>query len=388
VIPIIDTDTHLTEVPDLWTSKLPLDVWGEDVPHVIYDERKGVERWVVGGRKITGVAGFASSRWHEYPPSFPPTLAEADPAAYDAALRVRRMDESGITSEVVFPNLYGFQIHAFLGMKDPQLRFECIRVYNDHIAEMAAHHPGRFILLAALPFWDVEESVREIQRCHAMGFKGIMFPSKPYKLDLPPLEDPHWRPLFEVAQELRLPVNFHIGFQQFSEEELRAFLGRKQTRWNYARESAMTMMGLSEALGDVVASPVCHQYPDLKFVLVESGFGWIPYFLDALDWQWINTGAMKEYPERELPSYYFRNNVMCAFWFERQTVKAMAHLYPDNIMFESDFPHSTSLSPGPASSSGTPREMAEIAVRELPDDLARKILYGNAARLFGLDGAS
>lgn len=385
MIPIIDTDTHLSEVPELWTSRLPIDKWGEQVPHVIFDKKRGVERWVIGGKRLTGVGGFASSRWPEFPPSFPPTLAEADPASYDGALRVERMDQSGITAEVIFPNLYGFQIHAFLGMSDPELRLNCIRVYNDHIFEMSSCYPGRFILLAALPFWDVAETVAEIKRCHEMGFKGIMFPSKPYKLDLPPHEDPHWAPVFSLAQELRMSVNFHIGFQTFTEEDLRAFLGRKQTRANYAKESAMTMLGLSEALGDLLTSSVCQTYSDLQFVLVESGYGWIPYFLDALDWQWVNTGAMKEYPDRELPSHYFRSNVRCAFWFERRTIHEMAHLYPDNIMFESDFPHSTSLSPGPTSSSGTPREMAEKAIEGLPQDLAHKILYGNAARLFGLD---
>jgi predicted TIM-barrel fold metal-dependent hydrolase len=85
-----------------------------------------------------------------------------------------------------------------------------------------------------------------------------------------------------------------------------------------------------------------------------------------------------------LPSFYFKRNVFSTFWFERTTIDRMVDLYPDNIMFETDFPHSTSLSPGPASSSEIPRLMADAAVANLAPELARKVLHDNAARLYHL----
>jgi predicted TIM-barrel fold metal-dependent hydrolase len=293
------------------------------------------------------------------------------------------MDESGIRAEVIYPNLLGFMVHAFLAM-DPELRLASVRAYNDFLIDFASVDPSRFILLVNLPFWDVAESVKEIERCHDRGFRGVIFPSKPYRLGFPALHDSHWAPLFRTAEERGLSVNFHIGFQEFTEDDLRDLIGKGQARATYAKDSALTMLGLAEVIGDVLTTELCVLYPELKFVLVESGFGWLPYFIEALDWQWVNTGAMRENPSRELPSFYFKRNVFSTFWFERTTIDRMVDLYPDNIMFETDFPHSTSLSPGPASSSEIPRLMADAAVANLAPELARKVLHDNAARLYHL----
>ncbi|HWL45126.1 MAG TPA: amidohydrolase family protein [Ilumatobacter sp.] len=384
-IPIIDTDTHLSEPPDLWTSRLPMDKWGSDVPHVVFDESRQIDRWIIGGRRAPGVGAFVSSKWPEFPPSHPPTREAADPGAFDADARIARMDENGIRAEVLFPNLYGFVIHPFLSIKDARLRLECIRAYNDFTYDFTRAAPSRFIMMIALPFWDVEACCREVERCHERGFRGVLFPSKPYKLDLPRLEDPHWAPLFKMAEERGLSINFHIGFQDFTEDEFKAMTGRGNTRARYARDSSLTILGLAEVVGDVLTSDVCIQYPNLKFVLVESGFGYLPYLLETLDWQWANTGAAQENPGRELPSYYFRQSVYSAFWYERTTIERMVDLYPDNVMFETDYPHSTSLSPGPASTAEPPRVEAERAIRNLSPELAHKLLYGNAARLYGVE---
>jgi uncharacterized protein len=353
------------------------------VPHLVHDDRRGMDRWLIGGKRLTGVSGWASANWPEFPPSHPRTVEEAHPGAFDARARIERMDESGIRAEVIYPNLLGFMVHAFLAM-DPELRLECVRAYNDYLIDFASVDPDRFILLVNLPFWDVAESVKEIERCHDRGFKGVIFPSKPYRLGFPPLQDAHWAPLFRAAEERGLSVNFHIGFQEFTEDDLRDLIGKGQQRAAYAKDSALTMLGLAEVVGDVLTTELCVLYPDLKFVLVESGFGWLPYFIEALDWQWINTGAMRENPGRELPSFYFKRNVFSTFWFERSTIERMVDLYPDNIMFETDFPHSTSLSPGPVSSSEIPRLMADAAVANLSPELARKVLHDNAARLYHL----
>ena len=49
VMPIVDTDTHLSEPPDLWTSRLP-SKWSELAPKVVFDERRGEDIWIIGGR--------------------------------------------------------------------------------------------------------------------------------------------------------------------------------------------------------------------------------------------------------------------------------------------------------------------------------------------------
>jgi len=125
---------------------------------------------------------------------------------------------------------------------------------------------------------------------------------------------------------------------------------------------------------------VTTRYPTLKFVSVESGFGYWPYMLDHLDWYWTSSGAAEEFPDAELPSEIWRRQFYATFWFERSSVPMM-DAFQDNLMFETDFPHETSL---PAANQN-PGEYAAATMRGVDPVVARKVLYENAARLYGLD---
>jgi hypothetical protein len=104
-----------------------------------------------------------------------------------------------------------------------------------------------------------------------------------------------------------------------------------------------------------------------------------------MDWQWLNVGAHKDYPERLLPSEYLYRQVYGMFWFERDAVRAVLDKLADNLMFETDFPHATSLSPGPASESPSPRDVVEQALGDVDDEIAGKVLQHTATRLYQLD---
>jgi uncharacterized protein len=384
-IPVFDADSHLAEVPDLWTSRLPLSKWGDDVPHVVFDDRLQRDRWVIGGRMLTSVANWAVAGWNEFPPEHPPTVDDADPGAFEPGPRLERMDEYGIYCQALYPNLLAFSHHAFMQIKDPKLQIACIRAYNDHLVDFASVDPKRFVLLAALPFWDVEESVKEIERCAEIGHHGILFIAKPHKMGLPRISDEHWAPILDATQDKGWSVNFHTGFADFSEAEFKSMLSRHADRRDYARLSAFAYLNNAEAIAEVVMSGLCKRYPGLKFVSVESGFGWIPAFVESMDWQWLNSGAAKAFPDYELPSEYFKRQVFGMFWFEHESVRRIMDLFPDNLMFETDFPHPTSLSPGPASAARYPHETVAAVFEGVPEDLARKILWDNAAKLYHLD---
>jgi predicted TIM-barrel fold metal-dependent hydrolase len=381
---MIDTDSHVSEPPDLWTSRLD-PKWADVAPRVITDEKAGIDRWVVGQRKLTGVAGFAIAGYTEHPPKFPPTQADADPAAFDAKARLEKMDKYGIYAQCLYPNLLAFMTFAFrtVGL---DFSLDCVRVYNDFLAEFADAAPDRYIALTALPFWDVEASVKELDRAHKMGHRGVLFIGKPHKLDLPRLDDPHWEPLFKEIEARGLSLNFHTGFSEYDEAEFLGQLARNVTRADYVKTSALGQLGLAETLADLVTSTICTKYPKLNMVMVESGVGWIRYFLELLDWQWENSGAHAVYPDREFPSYYFDRQIFGSFWFERESVSRIADLYQDNLMFETDFPHPTSLSPGPNSTSLTPWEMAELTLKDVDPAVRQKLLYDNAAKLYHVQG--
>ncbi|MGE4651180.1 MAG: amidohydrolase family protein, partial [Myxococcota bacterium] len=59
--------------------------------------------------------------------------------------------------------------------------------------------------------------------------------------------------------------------------------------------------------------------------------------------------------------------------------------FPDNVLYETDFPHPTSMSPGPASIARPPKQYIQETLGGLPDAVLSKILHDNAARLYRVD---
>ena len=98
-------------------------------------------------------------------------------------------------------------------------------------------------------------------------------------------------------------------------------------------------------LTDLLMSGVLCRYPSIKFVSVESGIGWIPFVLEALDYQFEGNSVASERDDFEyLPSEYFRRNVFGCYWFEQVAPKRLIDkVGEENILFETDFPHPTSL---------------------------------------------
>ena len=78
---------------------------------------------------------------------------------------------------------------------------------------------------------------------------------------------------------------------------------------DFARAESIVEPGLIRCVVDLMLGGVCHRFPDLKLVSVESGVGWISSMLETCDWQWRNGGVLDEHPEYDLlPSEYFQAN--------------------------------------------------------------------------------
>jgi predicted TIM-barrel fold metal-dependent hydrolase len=84
-----------------------------------------------------------------------------------------------------------------------------------------------------------------------------------------------------------------------------------------------------------------------------------------------------------LPSEYFRRQIYATFWFEK-TITSLIHFYPDNVMFETDYPHGTCLCPGSNSFAKSARDTIAENLSALPEETLGKILHDNAAKVYGL----
>ncbi|HVX22346.1 MAG TPA: amidohydrolase family protein [Acidimicrobiales bacterium] len=387
-IPIIDTDTHILEPPDLWTSRMS-SRWGDLVPHVRWHEPEGggepEEYWFVGDRPIFAGGRAAQFNWPEFCPEHPLRFEDADPACWDPGRRLRWMDEAGVHAQVLYSNVAMFSAGDLVGA-EAAFTDECIRAYNDFQTEWSSVAPDRLLPMTQLPFWNLDWTLAEMERCAAAGHRGIVFSQEPANFGLPALADPYWDRLWAAAQEMRLPVNFHIASGDNSLLLNNGGYAGAGLHANFSWTGVWMMMGNLRTISQLIVGGVCHRFPDLNFVSVESGVGWLPFALEALDWQWRNCGVPQEHPEFDLlPSEYFKRQIYGCFWFETDVAMAAIDLLgADNILYETDFPHATSMTPGPASVATMPREHIATHLSGLPEATLRKVLHDNAARLYGL----
>ncbi len=383
-IKVIDADSHISEPPNLWTDRVS-SKWGELVPHVIWDEKKQLERWVMGGRSFMPTAGAAMAGWNQPPPDHPPSLDAADHGSFDIHERVKRLDEYGIYAQVVYPNVGGFGNGNFIALGERELMDDCVRAYNDFLIDWCEPAKERFIPIMAMPFWDVDLCVKEMERCAKMGHKGVLMTNQPHVWDFPRITSPHWNPMWEAAQEMGLPINFHIGSGDITKIFGGGIDNGRQAA--YAKATVQIFLDNSNAIMDVILSGLCERYPRLNIVSVESGIGWVPFLLEAMDWQWLNSGCREANPEMKLlPSEYFKRQVYACFWFEEQSaLKAIEQLGADNFLYETDFPHPTSMSPGPNSVAVYPKDFIESNLTVLSEEDLKKVLHDNSARLYHVD---
>ena len=375
---VIDVDAHITEPDDLWTSRAPAG-YEDRVPRVI--EVNGERVWSIDG-VVLGRSGGGSvikndlvkqpgtefMRWE-------PGVSHA--SAHDMVARVEVMDELGLYAQVLYPNAAGFGSQKFADVKDDELRRLCASIYNEGMIEIQEVSGGRLLPMALLPWWDIEGSVLEAHRAAASGFHGITMCSDPQNRGLPDLGERVWDPLWEVLSEEQLSVNFHIGASQSS---MTWFGDSPWPSLDDERKLALgsSMMYLSNArvIANIIYSGVLERFPDLKIVSVESGIGWIPFFLEALDYQRLESMTHAfEYLTMQ-PSDYFRRQIYGCFWFESASIPLVIDsIGVDNIMFETDYPHPTCLYPDPL-------ERVAKSLDGLSPDTKRKLLQDNAAKLY------
>lgn len=386
-IRVVDADSHMTERHDLFTERAPKG-YEDRVPHV--EVIDGMDMWVIDGHTF-GKAGSGGTidregRKHPYRDSQGGAwrIGDVHPAAWDPTARLELMDEYGIDYQVVFPNAIGIGGQNLVNtIKDPSLVLLCVQLYNDAMAEVQEESKNRLLPMPIMPAWDIGECVREAQRCAAMGYRGVNMTSDPQDSGSPDLGSPDWDPFWDVCEELHLPVHFHIGASQTS----LAYYGT--TFWpsqdDYVKPAiggASLFQNNSRIVLNSVYSGMFDRHPDLKMVSVESGIGWVPFMLEAMDYELEVNAPEHARKLRKQPSEYFRDNWYVTFWFETgrgHLQQLIDNVGEDNVVFETDFPHPTSLHPSPL-------DVVAEKISTLRPDTRRKVMGENAIALYRLDG--
>jgi len=380
---VLDADSHLTDVDDLWTKRAPAK-YKDDILHV--ETIDGQRTWVVEGLAV-GKAGGGSTIdkagvKHPFQESMVAwDFEKAHEGAWDIDTRLEILDAMGIQHQVLYPNALGLGGQALAGVQNPVLRNLCIEIFNDSRAEIQHKTNNRLLPMPILPAWDVDACVREAKRISELGLRGVNMTSDPQDLGAPDLANRAWDPVWEVCADLHLPVHFHIGSSLTAMNFFGQYFWESQHEYvKPAIGGAMLFIGNARVVINTIFAGLFDRHPNLQMVSVESGIGWVPFILETMDWELPENAPAQAAELNRPPSEYFKTNWHATMWFEtgRGSLQDLVDkVGEDNIMFETDFPHPTSLWPNPL-------EHVHEAMATLRPESRRKILAENGNKLYRL----
>jgi aminocarboxymuconate-semialdehyde decarboxylase len=274
--------------------------------------------------------------------------------------RVKDMNEYGIDIQIVGLTAPGIEVIP----KSEGIVWA--KKINDYIAKMCQDYKGRFYALAALPYQDVGESLKELERAYKeLGAKGIMMFSN---INGMPIYSPEFIPIYEAAEAYDLPIFIHPAPPLTTQVMSRIHM--PLPLYGFVLDTTMAVTGL-------IFLGVLEKFPKLKIIHAHLG-GVFPYLVGRVDDCFKTYSKDHGFALKELPTDYYKRNVYVdAISFHLPAMRcALEFLGPDHILIGTDYAHPIG---GPERVVGFVRDL------RLPKKDCEKILWKNAARLFKLD---
>ncbi|HLO89386.1 MAG TPA: amidohydrolase family protein [Nostocaceae cyanobacterium] len=354
---IIDADSHVTEPVGMWKDYLEpafqsfalssdLKIMGEPVTNKVSAKIKAV-----GNKQIMQAHPISVLN------------------AFDPESHVLAMQRMGIDISYMYPT-QGLWLLAVDTMA-PKLAGAYTRAYNNWLKDFCAYNPKVLRGVGAINRHAPEEMVSELHRIAEFGWKAVFLLPNPVKGRL--LSDRAYEPFWTECERLGIAVGIHEGTH-----------GRLPTtgadRFNtrFAMNACSHPMEQMMALLALVEGGVLERHPNLKVGFIESGGGWLPYWLWRLDQEYENLRWEVEENVKIKPSEYFLRQCFIAIEpSEPYIAQIIEYIGSDNLIFGSDYPHMDHK----------PDIVKEVVALEaqLGRETVKKILWDNPARFYGLE---
>ncbi len=400
---IISVDDHVIEPPHVWQTWLP-QKWRERGPrverkkwgnfkltpgakYVMNEDPDGMwgDAWYLDGKLIYVQKRFVAIPLEATPDGdlskFDPsvmvmtavTYDEMRPGCYDRDERVKDFALNWTDGSLPFPTFPRFCGQTFYETEDKELGLACVQAYNDWmVEEWCAPSGGVNIPLCIMPLWDVELAAAEIQRNADRGVRAFCFTELPHHLKLPTIHSGGWDPVFTVCNDTGVTLCMHIGSSSTNpaaSPDAPAGVG-----------GTLAFNNSMSSLADWLFSGKLIQFPKLKLAYSEGQIGWIPYALERADTVWDKHDAWQKSKAMipEPPSTYYYGRIFGCFTADYHGLHSLSEVGEDNICFETDYPHTDTTWPNS-------KEYIEKMLADFDDDVAYKVLRGNAIRMLELD---
>jgi uncharacterized protein len=359
---IVDADGHVEEAHIDWRERLPQKY--QSMAPQRRPASDGQSRLFIEGKAWPKPSGPGLGVGGPYSRPHPRREGMNDPKA-----RLLDMDSEGIDVAVLFGGGLAGSIPA---LEDAAFATELARARNTWVAEYCSANRTRLKGTAVLPQQNIPAAVAELRRAVTdLGFVGVSL--------LPNLRgrhmgDPYFFPIYEEAERLNTPVCVHMFLGRYDSEATGTTRFDKFFYVHLFGHPFEQMIALSVLIGEGVLD----RFPKLRFVFLESGCGWLPYWFNRLDEHQEVLGAQLPALRTEPSKLLQRGQLYFSCEPDETELAHVAETVGDDwIVFASDYSHFDSRFPG----------AAEPIVKnsKLGETSRRKILNDNARRLYLLD---
>ena len=262
-------------------------------------------------------------------------IADQMASGFDAPSYLRAMDAQGIDAVVLYPSIGLFV--PFLPELDAAQSAAACRSYNEWIAGYCREDETRMAAVGLVPLADPTLAVEEADRAADLGLVGVL--ARPNHLYGRNLGDPAYDSLYAALAEAGLVLSVHEGLglrgPTIGADRFAGFTARHLMSHPMEQMAAMASLVLDGALA---------RHPGLRVAFLESGPGWLPYWLHRLDehQEWMDTGA-----ERAI-GLFARQCVISTEADDALTGMVVDRVGADRVLWASDFPHPDALFPDAA----------------------------------------
>jgi predicted TIM-barrel fold metal-dependent hydrolase len=260
--------------------------------------------------------------------------------------------------------------------KDPALNQALTRAYNNWVSDVSSQAPDRLKWVTLVDMHDPLKAAREMRRTQKMGSVGVMVLGEygPKALD-----HPDFKPIWETAEEIGMPVNVHPG------------LGALDLMKTYPSIAADQFnLTVFRGFKTICASGLLDRYPTVRVSFLESGCTWVDFATDVMKFRLdnirdrIKLGAVRseqrEIVDRGLPKmtpleYIQAGRIFIGYEVDDDLLPYMVKKYgTDCWVYASDIPHAHRVPDSPK---------YILNRTDLADSAKRRILWEGTARLYG-----
>jgi len=307
--------------------------------------------------------GF-TSLWGFYGSSMAPRPAEVRRKLADlGAERLADMNAAGIDVAVLALTSPGVQVF------DADTAIAVARDSNDMVQDAVASHPDRFAALCAVAPQAPDAAAREIARCQAQGFRGIIINSHTHGEYL---SDQKFWPIFEAAEAHDMPIYLHPNTPPKHMIEPMLEVGLDGAIFGFGVETGLHMLR-------IITSGVFDRFPKLQFVIGHMGEA-LPYWMYRLDFMHNAQVSSKRYETLQLlqkkVSDYLKENVYitCSGMAWEPAVRfCQQQIGVDRVMYAMDYPYQYVL-----------QEVIDMDNMAIPDEEKKMFYQGVAEKVFRL----